>query len=159
MPIEDTLIAGALATWNAQLERANKLFVVLDAHQLESQVAPGRNRLIYLWGHLTAIHDRMLPLLGIGERVHPEFDAIFLTSPDRAHPLPSRDTILDWWNTVNHNLNTGMQAFTPGEWLEKHSAVSDEEFAKDPLRNRFSILLSRSHHLAYHFGQTVLADK
>jgi hypothetical protein len=27
------------------------------------EVAPGKNRLIYLWGHLTAVHDAMLPLL------------------------------------------------------------------------------------------------
>jgi len=39
------------------------------AGQLEQQVAPGKNRLIYLWGHLTAVNDGLLPLLGIGERL------------------------------------------------------------------------------------------
>ena len=32
---------------------------------------------------------------------------------------------------------------SPSDWLQRHSAVSDEEFAKDPSRSRFSILLSR----------------
>ena len=32
-------------------------------------------------------------------------------------------------------------------------------FAKDPLRNRFSILLSRTNHLSYHLGQAVLGLK
>ena len=79
---EETLIAGAIATWNSNLDRANKLFCGLDEAALQKQVAPGRNRLVYLWGHLAATHDRMLQLLGIAERVHPEFDAIFLPLSD-----------------------------------------------------------------------------
>ncbi len=45
------------------------------------------------------------------------------------------------------------------EWLQRHAAVSGEDFAKDPLRNRFSILLSRTNHLSYHLGQAVLGLK
>jgi hypothetical protein len=45
------------------------------------------------------------------------------------------------------------------DWLQRHSAVSEEEFAKDPSRNRFSILLSRTNHLSYHLGQAVLGLK
>ena len=30
-----------------------------------------------------AVHDRMLPLLGIGERLHPELDEAYLTNPDQ----------------------------------------------------------------------------
>jgi len=34
----------------------DKLFGALSPEQLESQVTPGENRLIYLWGgHLTAV--------------------------------------------------------------------------------------------------------
>ena len=41
----------------------------------------------------------------------------------------------------------------------KHTAVSDEDFAANPLRNRLSVLLSRTRHLAYHIGQIALAPK
>ena len=45
------------------------------------------------------------------------------------------------------------------DWVQRHSAVSEEDFAKDPSRNRFAILLSRTNHLSYHLGQAVLGRK
>ena len=45
------------------------------------------------------------------------------------------------------------------DWLQRHSAVSAEDFAKDASRNRFAILLSRTNHLSYHLGRTVLGLK
>ena len=45
------------------------------------------------------------------------------------------------------------------DWVQRHSAVSEEDFAKDASRNRFSILLSRTNHLSYHLGQAVLGLK
>jgi ribose 1,5-bisphosphokinase PhnN len=45
------------------------------------------------------------------------------------------------------------------DWAQRHTAVSEEDFAKDASRNRFSILLSRTNHLSYHLGQAVLGLK
>jgi hypothetical protein len=73
----------AINSWRLVLERANKIFSSLTEDELLKEVAPGRNRVIYLWGHLTAIHDAMFPILGLGERLHPELDAIFVSSPDK----------------------------------------------------------------------------
>jgi hypothetical protein len=73
-----------LNAWKTNIDRADKLFLALTPDQLEKEIAPGKNRLIYLWGHLTAVHDRMLPLLGFGPRLHPELDDIFLSKPDRS---------------------------------------------------------------------------
>ena len=159
MQHDEILIAGAVATWKTALGRADKFFTALDAAALEKAVAPERNRLIYLWGHMAATHDRMLQLLGIGERVHPEFDEFFLTSPDRSKALPGAEVIRAWWEEVNRKLNQGFEGFTTADWLERHTAVSAEDFANEPLRNRFSILLSRTNHLAYHLGQTVLVPR
>ena len=44
-------------------------------------------------------------------------------------------------------------------WLQRYTAVSEEDFAKDASRNRFAILLSRTNHLSYHLGQAVLGLK
>ena len=52
MIIEKSLIDSALRGWKSNVERADKLFGALSPDQLEQEVAPGRNRLIYLWGHL-----------------------------------------------------------------------------------------------------------
>jgi len=44
----------------AQIDRADKLFGGLSSEEVLREIAPGRNRILYLWGHLTAIHDGML---------------------------------------------------------------------------------------------------
>jgi DinB superfamily len=157
---EQSLVTVALNSWKSTVERADRLFPVLTEEQLMQEVAPGKNRLIYLWGHLTAVHDRMLPLLGFGERLHPEFDVLFLSNPDKTIPeLPPVKEIKSAWDEVNGRLLTGFARLSASEWLQKHTAVSEEEFAKDPLRNRFAVLLSRTNHLAFHLGQTALVPK
>jgi DinB superfamily len=157
---EQALVTSALNSWESTVERADRIFSPLNEEQLQKEVAPGKNRLIYLWGHLTAVHDRMLPLVGLGERLHPEFDPLFLTNPDRTiAELPPAERIKESWNDVNSKLSAGFESFSPAQWLEKHGAVSDEDFAKDPSRNRFAILLSRTAHIAFHVGQTALLPK
>jgi hypothetical protein len=157
---EQALVAAAVNSWKLNIERANKLFSPLTEEQLLKEVAPGKNRLIYLWGHLTAVHDRMLPLLVLGPRIHPEFDALFLTNPDKAAPtLPAAQEIKKAWDDVNDRLLAVFESLSAAAWLEKHDSVSAEDFAKDPLRNRFSILLNRTTHISFHLGQTALIAK
>jgi hypothetical protein len=159
MTNEQLLVATALAAWKLNIERAEKLFFNLPGEKLQVEIAPGKNRLIYLWGHLTAVHDRMITALSLGERVRPEFDAVFISAPDKTSTLPSAQEIKQAWDEVNARLLKGFDSLTPADWLKKHSTVSDEDFAKEPLRNRYAILLSRTSHLAYHLGQAVLAPQ
>lgn len=160
MTPEQTVIASTVHAWKLNVERADKVFAGLTEQQLLTEVAPGRNRLVYLWGHLTAVHDAMLPLLGLGDRLHPELDAAFLTAADKAvGMLPTAAEITDYWGEVNRRLLAGFGNFTASDWTQKHTAVSEEDFAANPLRNRLSILLSRTNHLAYHLGQSALAPK
>jgi hypothetical protein len=157
---EQALVTAAVSAWKGNIDRAGRIFSPLNEEQLQTEVAPGKNRLIYLLGHLTAVHDRMLPLLGLGERLHPELDPIFITSPDRTvAKLPAAEELKKSWNEVNSRLLAGLESLSPSQWLEKHSSVSEEDFAKDPSRNRFAILLSRSAHIAFHVGQTALIPK
>jgi DinB superfamily len=157
---EQALVASALGAWKSNLQRADRVFSALSEEQLQKEVAPGKNRLIYLWGHLTAVHDRLLPLLEIGPRLCPEFDGIFITSPDKTvAQLPTAAEIKSAWDEVNSKLLAGFTGFSPAEWLQKHASVSAEDFAKDPSRNRFAVLLSRTNHLAFHLGQMALIPK
>ena len=157
---EQVFVTSTLNSWKSIVERADKLFSGLNEEQLQKEVAPGKNRLIYLWGHLTAVHDRMLPLLGVGERLHPELDAVFLTNPDSpAAELPALAEMKASWDAVNSKLLAGMEKFSASDWLQKHSSVSEEDFAKDPLRNRLSVLLSRMNHISFHLGQTALIPR
>ena len=54
-------------------------------------------------------------------------------------------------------LTNAFERFTLEDWLQKHTAVSDEDFAKDPTRNRLAIVMSRTSHASYHSGQAALA--
>ena len=157
---EGTYVALGLKVWKAQIERADKLFGSLSSEEVLREIAPGRNRVLYLWGHLTAAHDAMLPLLGLRERLHPEFDVAFISNPDRSRAdIPSHEQVRGAWNVVNAELWKGFEKMSWPDWIQRHSAVSAEDFAKDASRNRFAVLLSRTNHLAYHLGQAVLAPK
>jgi len=150
----------AINSWRLVVERANKIFSSLPEDQLLKEVAPGRNRLIYLWGHLTAIHDAMFPILGLGERLHPELDAMFISSPDKAGAqLPPVGQLRKYWDEVNGKLLSQFATLSTDEWLQRHRSMSDEDYVKDPTRNRLAVLLSRTNHLSYHLGQITLALK
>ena len=158
MITEKSLIDSALRGWKSNVERADKLFGGLSSEQLEQEVAPGRNRLIYLWGHLAAANDGLLPLLGIGERLHPEFDAMFTSNPDKSVPLTaSGPSLKAAWQEIHQKLWDGISKFSAADWAQRHTAVSEEDFEREPHRNRFTVLLGRTAHLAYHVGQATLA--
>ena len=88
MTSQQLSVKVAINSWRLVLERADKIFSTLTRDQLLKEVAPGKNRLIYLWGHLTAIHDAMFPILGFGPRLHPELHDIFVSNPDKTTQLP-----------------------------------------------------------------------
>ncbi len=71
MTYEQLTVRMAMASWKNTVGRADKAFSGLTEEQFLREVAPGRNRIIYLLGHLTAINDAMHTILGIGERLHP----------------------------------------------------------------------------------------
>jgi hypothetical protein len=158
MTTGSSLIDSALRAWKFNVERTEKLFGGLSPEQLQQEVAPGKNRLIYLWGHLAAVNDRLLPLLGIGERLHPEFDGMFISNPDKSVPLTvSEQSLKAAWQEINQKLWEGFSKFSDSDWAERHTAVSVEDFEREPHRSRFGVLLGRTTHLAYHLGQAALA--
>ena len=158
MTNEELLGITALNSWKLVISRFDKNLMALTDEQLQKQVAPGKNRLFYLVGHLTAVHDRMLPMLGIGERLYPELDEPFITNPDKAlADSISTSNLKEAWTAVNQKLTAAFERFTPEDWVQKHTAVSDEDFAKDPTRNRIAVVMSRTNHASFHMGQAVLA--
>ena len=154
---EQQLLDAGIRAWRLNVDRIESFFGPLSDERLEQEIAPGRNRLRYVWGHLAAVSDAMLPLLGIGPKLRPELDAMFLSNPDRAvSPLPSRDALHTAWTEINGALWSTFSSWTPAEWLEKHTAVSDDDFRREPHRNRYSVMLNRTAHMAFHHGQVVL---
>jgi DinB superfamily len=147
----------ALSSWDMQNSRFLKLLDALTDEQLQSEIAPGRNTGVYLLGHLAAVHDYMLPLLGLGERLFPDLEEPFLRKPDKSGlDFPSVAELKSQYAAVNAALSTGFATLSPENWLEKHTSISDADFQKEPHRNKLNLLLNRTGHLAYHFGQVAL---
>jgi hypothetical protein len=151
---KDLLTSMTLTGWQSINKRIEKLVDGLTDEQLQAEVAPGRNRGIYLLGHMATVSDMMLPLLGLGAALKPEYQAIFVSSPDKAvKELPTAAELKAYLKEVNNALNTQFAKLTVDDWLKKHTQVSDEDFAKEPHRNRLNIIISRTGHHNYHLGQ------
>jgi hypothetical protein len=149
------LIATAVQAWQLTIDRTSKALASFTDDELQLEVAPGKNRLYYLMGHLAATHDRLFPLLRLGEQLHPELDSQFLNSPDRKFlgdevaPAELRTA----WAEINRKLIEAFESLQSDDWLQRHGSVSEEDFVKEPLRNRLAVLISRLSHAAYHEGQ------
>src|ERR1700683_4180967 len=128
---ENSYVAVGLKAWKAQIDRADKLFGALSSEEVRREIAPGRNRLLYLWGHLTAVHDAMLPLLGLGERLHPEFDVAVVSNPDKSGAgIPSHEQVRNAWNRVNGELSAGFEKMSWPEWLRRGSGGGGDKTCK-----------------------------
>jgi hypothetical protein len=153
---DQLIVTMALQAWETQIKRADQLFNALTDEQLLQEIAPGKNRVIYLVGHLAAVHDAMNTILGLGDRQYPSYDEIFLKSPDKAVAAPSVQEVRAAWNEVNKTLAERFATVSPSDWFKRHMRMTDEDFAKEPYRNKLSVLLNRTSHVAYHLGQGVL---
>jgi len=152
-----TIVKMVLDRWYALQKTVDGIFDSLTDEQLQKEVAPGRNRAIYLLGHLTAVHDDMFILLDLGNKLYPELNEPFIKSPDRAiAEIPPASQLRSNWKKLNETLNQKIGKLQPDEWFQRHTAVSAEDFAKEPHRNKLNIMITRATHLAYHNGQLAL---
>ncbi len=145
-----------LDRWDASVKQCDTLVNTLSDEQLQREIAPGKNRGIYLLGHLIAVNDHMLPLLDLGAAKHAELDEAFIKSPDKAvSELPSVAELRSMWNTQKEEMKQQFDKLSTENWFERHTSVSEEDFAKEPHRNKLNIVLTRTTHLTYHTGQLV----
>ena len=157
MTSESILIKMVLDAWHTYIKRTDELFDSLSDEQLLKEIAPGRNRGIYLLGHLAAVHDRMLPLLELGNPLHPELWNPFVERPDKeVTELPTTQTLREYWKEINTKLAGNVSSLSTETWFQKHSAVPVEDFEKEPHRNKLNIIINRTNHLANHLGQLLL---
>jgi hypothetical protein len=154
------IIKSVLDLWNSRIKNADDLFATLSDEQLQKEVAPGKNRGIYLLGHVVAVHDKMLPLLGFEQQLYPQLSEPFLSKPDKTvAEIPSAQDLRLYWKNVNAKLAAHFSNLKTDEWFEKHTSVSAEDFIKEPHRNKLNVVMGRATHLAYHQGQVALLKK
>ena len=54
MASDEVLIQTAISSWEQVIKRVGTLCLSCSEEQLLVEVAPGKNRISYHWGHLTA---------------------------------------------------------------------------------------------------------
>ncbi len=154
MATNQLMIKMILDRWNSLLKICDTNLDSISDEQLLKEIAPGKNRGVYILGHLIAIHEAMLHLLDLGEPGHPELFKTFVTSPDKSfESIPSASELRALWQSQVESLTPKLESLTADEWFEKHNSVSAEDFEKEPHRNKLNVLLTRTTHLSYHSGQ------
>lgn len=153
----DITLKIVIDSFGNYIKRTSKMLDDLTDDQLALEVSPTKNTGHYLLGHLVAVHDNMLPLLGLSESLYPDLMDVFIKNSDKSGlERPSIAKLRAKWNEVNKLLLEKIELLSFEQLLEKHTTVSDEDFAKEPHRNKLNVILSRTNHLAYHVGQLAL---
>jgi len=149
-----------LDRWDGSIANLDRHLAEITDAELENEMAPGKNRGTYILGHLIAVHDSMLLLLDAGEKLFPELYEPFIEQADKvATNVPSAAELRVMWHRQNEVLRERLAAFAIDGWFSRHTAVSEEDFAKEPHRNKLNIIVTRTSHLQYHTGQLVLLKK
>lgn len=157
MTANELILKMIFDRWKALLKNCDDILHSITDDQLQQEVAPGKNRGIYLLGHLIAVHDDMLPLLNLGEKEYAGLFEIFVKSPDKSvEAIPSARELRSLWKQQMETLAPKLESFSTDEWFGKHNAVSAADFINEPHRNKLNIILTRTTHLAYHVGQLAL---
>lgn len=150
------IIKQVISSWAAQNKTITDIFNLYEDEYYLNEIAPGRNRGIYILGHLISASDGMLPLLGMGNRLYPDLESLFSLNPDRTFDnLPGMTDLKEKWSTLNAALAEFFDKLQPENWLDRHTKVSPEDFALQPERNKLNILLGRTNHISYHAGQLI----
>ena len=156
MDTTQTAVKLILDRWEASVYNFDTLLKALTDDQLQREISPGKNRGIYLLGHLISVHDSMLPLLNFGEKQYPELASVFIESPDKSvSDLPSVAELRVIWDQQKMYLKAKMDQLKPTDWFHRHTAESEQDFENEPHRNKLNIILTRTTHLAYHTGQMI----
>ena len=150
----EVFIKMVLSNWELQNTRMNSLLENLTDEQLASETAPGRNTGMYLLGHLTAVNDRIIPILNLGDQLYPQLYEIFVEMPDKSgQKFPPVAELKTCWKNVTETLRRYFNNMPVNEWFTRHMSISEEDFAKEPHRNKLNIVINRTNHQSYHMGQ------
>lgn len=129
----------------------------ISDENFSTPLVPGGNSPSWLFGHLADTDDALLPLFGLGERIHPELAKVYhheRGSNQSGHL--TKQELIEKWNAIIGQLDEHFKRMSESDWLQRHTAVSEEDFKKESQRNKLNVLLSRVTHKASHLGQIAL---
>ncbi|MEQ8302914.1 MAG: DinB family protein [Cyclobacteriaceae bacterium] len=149
-----TVLDICLLQWTANNKRTFKILEDLEDKKFNVPIVPGGNSPSWIMGHLADTDDRLFELLGIGDRKYPELGTIYhheKGSNQTGHL--SKTELLKKWTHIVAELDKAFSSWSEAEWLGRHTAVSEEDFAQQPQRNRLNVMLGRVSHKTSHLGQ------
>ncbi len=153
---ETLAVQQTINAWQSYNKRLDAIIEKLTEETWYRETAPARNRGIYILGHLIAVNDGMIALFGLGERKYKHLEKPFVTDPENKEAdYPSVAELKSEWNKLNGFLESAFSKMTVADWFSAHTAVSAEDFEKNPMRNKLNVLMNRTSHQAYHIGQLI----
>jgi hypothetical protein len=149
-----------LMQWNILNQRAQKMMDSISDEKFFAPIMPGGNSPSWLMGHLADTDDKLLGMFGIRERMFPELSTIYhheRSTNQNGHLTRAELSIK--WKAVLAELDRAYNNMSESDWLSRHTAVSAEEFIKEPHRNKLNVMLGRISHKASHLGQVAMQAK
>lgn len=150
------MIEQLMDRWDSKVRQTTTTFELLGTRCEMLPVAPGRNRVIYLLGHLLAVQDHLYDALELGDAMYPELDYLFLLPQHTSNDYPPFEELLCKWVCINDLILLNLKMFQVEDWLKKHRYITEKEFCENPCRNKFNLILSSIFHLYHHGGQLAL---
>ncbi len=148
------IIRQIITAWAGQNKLVTDFFGRYNESVYLKDIAPGLNRPVYILGHLVAVSDSIIPMFGLGKRLFPELEPIFIITPDKTvAEIPSIAVLKEKWAIINETLSDHFQIMSLGDWMDRHMSVSVADFELNPMRNKLNVLISRTIHIGYHMGQ------
>lgn len=144
VPTENNYENLIFSAWLLQNRKISNLINRLPDEDLNRDIMPGRNSGVYLLGHLIASNDLLMPLFGFGDKMFPEYEKIFLCTPDKCvEKLPAANQLKAHWFVLNEQLRM--------RFMDSRKNEADE----NPLlsNQKLSTLLYVINHQCYHLGQ------
>jgi hypothetical protein len=155
-----TPIEICLIQWTTYNARMQKMMDTINDQNYNAPITLNGNSPSWLFGHLVDTDDKLLELFGIRSRMFPELEKIYhheKGSNQKGHL--AKGELISKWTQISAELDKAFKAWNEKDWLGRHNAVSEEDFIKEPHRNKLNVMLSRVAHKASHLGQVAMQPK
>jgi uncharacterized damage-inducible protein DinB len=155
-----TTLEICLLQWDVYNRRLFKTLETLSEENFHKPIVSGGNSASWLLGHLADTDDALLELFAIRTRLFPELAQIYHheRGNNQAGHLSKADLLVKS-KTITTELDKAFKSMSEQDWHSRHQAVTEEDFKKEPHRNKLNVMLSRVWHKASHLGQIAMLPK
>jgi uncharacterized damage-inducible protein DinB len=149
-----------LLQWDIFNRSMRKVLDTISDENFHKPIVNNGNSPSWLLGHLADTDDALLELFGIRKRMFPNLAKIYHheRGTNQSGHL-TKEELSNQWNDIVGELDMAIKSYRENEWLSRHMAVSEEDFKREPHRNKLNVMLSRVIHKASHLGQIALQVK